>query len=156
MKKRIALLIAIFVCIVFLGACDRTYKKADKLQPTQIESVNGFEGIAMTIKKGTVSSTGLAVILENYSDREFVYAPIINLEVKIDDMWYQVPVLNYIDYNMALSCLEPGDDKELDFNWEYEYGKLGKGKYRVILYEQILAESEESEWLTLAAEFEIE
>lgn len=146
----------ILVSIIFLCACDRTYKNVDKLEPTRIETVNGLESITMSIKEGTVSPTGLSVILENHSDREFVYVPLISLEVQIDEIWYQVPVLNYVTYDMGLSSLDPGDEKELDFNWEYEYGKLGKGKYRAILSEQSHTVPEESDQFFLAAEFEIE
>jgi hypothetical protein len=161
MKKSTALVIVILVSIFLFSACDRTFSKTDKLEPTQIGTVNGLESITMTIKEETVSAAGLSVILENYSDREFVYVPLISLEVQIDDMWYQVPVLHEITYDMALSWLSPGDQKELKFNWEYEYGKLDRGKYRAVLYEQFQAVSEESaiyggtERLILAAEFEI-
>jgi hypothetical protein len=161
MKKSIALVIVILVSIIFFSACDRTFKKADKLEPTQIGTVNGLESISMTIKEGTVSSTGLSVIIKNHSDREFVYVPIFNMEVQIDDMWYQVPVLYDVTYDLALSWLSPGDEKELKFDWEYEHGKLGRGKYRVVLYEQMHAISEDapvyggSDRLILAAEFEI-
>ncbi len=161
MKKSTALVLAIFVGIFFFGACDKTINKADKLEPTRIETVNGFDDITMTIVDGTVSATGMSVILDNHSDRDFVYVPVINLEVQIDDMWYEVPVLNDITYSMALSLLSPGDEKELKLDWEHEYGKLGRGKYRAVLYEQKSAISDGSavyggpERLILAAEFEI-
>lgn len=155
LKKGISIIVIVLMSITFLCACSKTHNNADKLVPSLVGAVNSSEGITMTIVDGTVSPTGMSVVLKNNSDREFVYVPLINLEVQMDDMWYEVPVLNDITYDMALSSLDLGAEKELALNWEHEYGKLGKGKYRAVLSEQSHTVPEGAEIRFLAAEFEI-
>ncbi|WP_261176872.1 immunoglobulin-like domain-containing protein [Anaerobacillus sp. CMMVII] len=103
-------------------------------EPTIYESVNNINGVTMIVKEGTVSSTGLTVTLENNSDKHCIYGEHFQLEKRIKGQWYQVPValdgnygFNDIGYELASS-----DVREWAVDWEWLYGSLDKGEYRMV------------------------
>lgn len=157
MKKGIGIIALVLVSIFAFTGCTRTYRKPDKLEPTQIENVNNIGGVTMTIKEGSVSPTTIGLIIENNSCREFRYVPLTSLEINIDDKWYEVPEINVIYYDMAQEFLESGKKAEIEADWEDLYGSLGKGKYRSIVYlEEYFRGSSEPDLYCLAAEFELD
>lgn len=103
-------------------------------KPAPIETVNNFDGVTMTVKKGTVSSTELTLAFENCSKSQCIYGEGFGLEKKINGSWYQVPVAidgNYgfhsIGYNLA-----SGDNGERVVKWGWLYGNLDTGEYRIV------------------------
>ena len=88
----------------------------------------------MTVKKGTASSTELTVAFENNSNSQCIYSEYFWLEKKINGRWYQVPVaidgnygFNDIGYDLA-----SGDDGEWAVDWDWLYGSLDTGEYRIV------------------------
>ena len=111
---------------------DKTNK--DGLKPTIYETVNNFPGVTMTIKEGTVTPNGLTVIFENKSKSEATYGEFFAIEKKIEGKWYQLAVViegnyafNSIGYN-----LNPEEKKEFEVNWNWLYGSLDVGEYRIV------------------------
>jgi len=103
-------------------------------KPTPYETVNNFDGVTMTVKKGTASPTGLTVAFENNSNSQCIYGQYFLLEKKINGRWYQVPVaidgsygFNDIGYTLA-----SGDDGEWAVDWDWLYGSLDAGEYRIV------------------------
>jgi len=103
-------------------------------KPTPYETVNNFDGVTMTVKKGTASSTELTVVFENNSNSQCIYSEYFWLEKKINGRWYQVPVaidgnygFNDIGYDLA-----SGDDGEWAVDWDWLYGSLDTGEYRIV------------------------
>lgn len=60
---------------------------------SEFETVNDIDDVSMILDEGTVLPTRLTVILENHSDREYIYTEYMWLEKKIDGEWYQVPTI---------------------------------------------------------------
>lgn len=104
------------------------------LEPTKYETVNNFDGVTMTIKEGTVSSSGLTVKFNNNSQNQCIYGEHYSLEQKIDSHWYQVPVVIKGEYgfNDIGYELTPGNERELAVDWKWLYGSLEKGEYRIV------------------------
>lgn len=126
-----------------------------KLKSTKYETVNNLEGVTMTVKEGTVSSTGLSLIFENNSESRCIYGEAFVLEKKLDDKWYEVPVVLEGDYGFEDIGYElnPGDQREWTVDWEWLYGSLDAGEYRIV--KDILDFRERGNYDTyyLAAEF---
>lgn len=103
-------------------------------EPTTYETVNKFAGVTMTVKKGTVSSTGLTVAFENNSDKQCIYGEYFLLEKKINEKWYQIPVVIDGDYgfNDIGYDLASGKEGEWKVNWDWLYGSLDTGEYRIV------------------------
>ncbi len=103
-------------------------------KPTLYETVNNFDGVTMTVKKETALSAKLTVIFKNNSSSQCIYGEYYCLEKKINGRWYQVPVVidgsygfNSIGYDLA-----SGDDREWVADWDWLYGSLGAGEYRIV------------------------
>jgi len=126
-------------------------------EPTIYETVDNLDGVTMNAKNGTVSSTGLIVTLENNSDQQYVYGEEFMLEKEIEENWYQVPVItadygfNDIGYNLASSEVE-----ELAIDWDWLYGSLDTGKYRIVKGILDVREPGDYEKYFLTAEFKID
>lgn len=103
-------------------------------EPTQYKTVNNFEGVTMIVKKGTESATKLTLEFENNSSSQCIYGDRFCLEKKINGRWHQVPVtikgnygFNAIGYNLAT-----GEAGERVVDWNWLYGSLDTGEYRIV------------------------
>lgn len=120
--------------IIFLLGCGSEATDRADWEPTLYETVNNLEGVTMVVKKGSISSTGLTVTFKNSSDRHCVFGEDFLLEKEIEGSWYQVPItldenygFNAIGYDLA-----PSEVKEWTVDWDWLYGNLDTGKYRII------------------------
>ncbi|WP_431804550.1 immunoglobulin-like domain-containing protein [Halobacillus andaensis] len=88
----------------------------------------------MSVKEGTVSSTGLTVILENNSEKQCTYGEHFLLEKKMEGRWYQVPIA--LDGNYGFEDigydLDSSDSREWTVDWDWLYGGLEPGEYRIV------------------------
>ena len=100
--------------------------------PSTYETVNNFDGVTMTVKKGTATSTGLTVVIENDSSSQCTYGVFIELEKKINEIWYGSCLYWYCRFNCIGYDLSPGDCREWAVDWNWLYGSLESGKYRII------------------------
>ncbi len=156
-KFKIGKLMCVLICIavfsVLLAGCEENKEETD-WEPTDHEIVNNAEDITMTIKKGTVSPTGLTVIIKNDSEGEVTYGEPYELEKEINGAWYKVPVLveDYAFIEIAY-VLQPGESNEWKVDWEWLYGSLEEGKYRIIKEVLNYREPGDTDRFYLAAEF---
>lgn len=86
--------------------------------------------VSISIKEGTLTNTGATLILTNNSDKEFQYGDSYEIEIKKGKKWYKINVKLY--FNLPAFFLKSKESKEIELNWENEYGKLAKGTYRII------------------------
>ena len=72
--------------------------------------------------------------IKNNSDKECIYGEFFLLEQKFNNSWYEVPVI--IDGNYGFNSigyeLSPGDSGEWEIDWDWLYGSLEAGQYRII------------------------
>lgn len=135
MKK--IFIFAIMLLVSFLlVACDN--ENSDSLETndwetTQYDAVNNFDGVSMTVKEDSVSSVELTVIFENNSDKQGVYGEDFLLEKEIKGDWYQVPtIIDDYGFNEIGYELPPSKIDEFTIDWDWLYGSLDTGKYRVV------------------------
>ena len=112
-----------------LTACSKE-SEAD-WPPSTFETVNDLEGVTMSVKQSSVSPTGLTIVMSNRTDRSFSYGEFFSLDKKVNDNWVEVPVIGGAFTDPALH-LNAKHTKEWDINWEWLYGELTKGDYRII------------------------
>jgi hypothetical protein len=154
MKKSLYLFACLAISLALLSGCgnyndktsateaEKTLTKATSSQsidktnskPTPYKTVNNYDNITVTIKKGTLSPTGLTLVFENDSNKDCLYGEMFELEKKINGGWHQVPVVmddNYgfdaIGYSLA-----SGEDSEWAVDWNWLYGSLDAGEYRIV------------------------
>ncbi|WP_211274594.1 immunoglobulin-like domain-containing protein [Anaerobacillus arseniciselenatis] len=130
------MLFCVALSLTLLSGCGSSSNspKGTDWKPTMYETVNNLDGVSMIVKEGTVSSTGLTVIFENNSDKQCIYGEYFLLEKKIEGRWYEVPIVldgnygfNDIGYELA-----PSDAREWEVDWEWLYGSLDTGDYRIV------------------------
>ncbi|WP_164670054.1 immunoglobulin-like domain-containing protein [Virgibacillus doumboii] len=136
MKRCLSFLFCLAIGLTLLAGCGGNGNSAETTdwEPTIYETVNNFDGVTMIVKKETVSSTGLTVTFKNTSDKQYTYGDPFLLEKKIKGSWYQVPIalddnygFNDIGYDLA-----PSDVSEWTVDWDWLYGNLKTGEYRIV------------------------
>ena len=153
-QMKIRFLLMLIVCATFgLVGCSNEKQGL----PTSHEAVNNLEGVTMRIKEGTASSTGMTVVLENKTDKKITYGTPYTLEKSSDGNWFEVlDILNgnyaFIDigYN-----LDPSSTNEWEVDWQWLYGKLDKGEYRLVKDVSDFRQAGDFDRYYLAVEFEI-
>lgn len=102
-------------------------------EPSTYETVNDLVGVIMVVKDGTVSPAGLTVTFENSSDKQCTYGEYFLLEKKINEKWFQVPtVIDNYGFNSIGYELAPGKNGEWKIDWDWLYGNLDTGEYRIV------------------------
>lgn len=135
MKKYLCSLLFMAMSLLLLSSCGlEQLPKTKGWKPTIYEAFNNFKGVTMTIKEGTISSTGLTVILENNSDKQGLFGEDFSLEKNINGKWYQVPISTDENYgfNSIGYDLPSSDVKEWNASWDELYGSLEAGEYRIV------------------------
>ncbi|MDE5414257.1 immunoglobulin-like domain-containing protein [Alkalihalobacterium chitinilyticum] len=136
MKSYFCWLFCVVLSLMLLAGCGSSSDspKGTEWEPTIYETVNNLDGVTMIVEDGTVSSTGLTVIVENNSDKQCIYGEYFLLEKKIEGRWYQVPValdgeygFNDIGYD-----LDSSDVREWAVDWDWLYGSVDPGDYRIV------------------------
>ena len=151
MKKR---LLIIFLCgVMALGVtgCGKPKNELDIGDKSDIKVSQN--DVIMTIKEGTLTNKSATLVLTNYSDKNFQYGSPYEIEIKKDGEWHKINVELY--FNMPVFQLSAKESKEIELDWENEYGKLAKGTYRII--KEIDYEYKEGKYETfnVAVEFTI-
>lgn len=128
-----------------------------KLEPTKHETVNTLDGVTMKVKEETVSTTGLTIKFENSSDKQYIYSEDFLLERKIEGKWYEVPIVLGGPYGFDEPGYEinPEHVSEWTVDWEWLYGSLDAGDYRIIKSVIDVKKPRDFEKQYLAAEFTI-
>lgn len=109
--------------------------------------------VSMTIKEGTLSKAGATVILNNNSDKEYLYGTSYEIEVMKNEEWYKIDAVLY--FTSIAYSLEPHESVELTLNWQEGYGKLDSGTYRIIKNVDALKEDGSYDNYDIAVEFSI-
>ena len=120
MKKSIALILAL-VCTVLFAGCAK--------QSTYISAQ--FENVKISI--ADVSSTGATVKIKDTNNDPYVYGEWYKIEKQKDGNWYDVKTV-ISDYGFNEIGYLPNNNGEVEFkiDWEWLYGKLPSGKYRLL------------------------
>ena len=159
--KRIVVLICV-LSLMLLSGCKKSENPdsqiEENLMPSQFESINDFEGVSMKVIDDSASPIGLTVLFENDSDKSCIYGSYYLLEKKIADKWYEVPVVFEGDYGFdAVGFpLEPSQTSEWPVEWEWLYGILDTGDYRIVKDVLDFRGTGDFDTYYLAAEFSVE
>ena len=107
----------------------------------------------MTIKEGTLTNKSATLVLTNHSDKNFQYGNPYEIEIKKDGEWHKINA--ELNFDMPAFPLSSKESKEIELDWENEYGKLTEGTYRIIKEIDYEYEEEKYENFNIAVEFNI-
>ena len=159
MKNKITFLLVLSTSALLFSACQGLNNdEPTDLEESVLDEVDRFDGVSMSAIENSVSPTGMTVEFENDSEQQVIYSEDILLEEQIDDICYQVPVVIEEDYgfNDIGYELNPGEQQSIDIDWEWLYGELGEGQYRLVKRVLDFRGTGDFDEHPLAAEFEID
>ena len=121
MKKINALVLVLVSIIIFAAGC----LKPSTYQTTEIQnvSINIFD----------VTSTDATVIIKASNPSPYVYGEWYEIEREKDGTWYEVKTI-ISNYGFNEIGYIPNNNGEVEFkiNWEWLYGELPEGNYRLL------------------------
>lgn len=124
MKKRL-IIIGIVVLIFILGIYIIYKKKAP--------SVTTIENVSIEIKDGTLSNRGASIVITNNSDKKITFGEDFSLEKNIFGKWIKMKTKTEDLWTELVAYeVNPNESHEYEQIWETWYGRLGKGKYRLV------------------------
>lgn len=124
MKK---IFVCIILCLCLTGCSNNTAKDQDVITYEISEIAN----ITMTIDN--VTPTGATILITDNTGEENVYGEWYRIEKFENETWQEVeivaenPVFTSIGY-----LLDENNQLELQVNWDWLYGSLNSGRYRLI------------------------
>ena len=128
MKKTILTILLCGIMVLGMTGCGKQKNEFDIGNKSDIK--NSQNDVIMTIKEGTLTNKSATLVLTNNSDKNFQYGNTYEIEIKKDGEWHKINV--ELNFTLPAFHLLPKESKEIELNWENEYGKLSKGTYRII------------------------
>ncbi len=107
------------------------------LMRTNVTESNNYAGVAMTVDDSTLSNTGISVVVKNETEKELTFGEEYTLEKKILGQWYQVMykpkmIFKPVAWEAIGYPIAPNSERIFEINWEWLYGNLSKGTYRIV------------------------
>ena len=151
MKKTILTILLCGVMVLGMTGCGKQKNEFDIGNKSDIKISQN--DVIMTIKEGTLTNKSATLVLTNNSDNNFQYGNPYEIEIKKDGEWHKINAELY--FNLLLFQLSAKESKEIELDWENEYGKLAKGTYRIIKGIDYEYEEGKYETFNVAIEFTI-
>lgn len=117
------------------------------------EEVNNFDGVTMTMEK--YKATEGDVEIHNGRDKEIQFGEYYDIQMLSDGQWYCIKLPEELAYNMVAYVVEPGETRIWQVDWEYAYGQLPAGEYRMVKDVMDYRAPGDFDKYYLATEFEI-
>lgn len=132
MKKLI--LICLIISFAFFGiACHKSEKLKTELSESKYGLFNELEGVTLNVKDKSTQQSGLTVIIHNNTKDEFLYDPFYCVEKSKSGKWYQVPeITENASFGLIGYALKANSSAVVEIDWEWLYGDLEVGNYRII------------------------
>ena len=91
------------------------------------------DDITMTIKKGTLTSTGATIIIKDTSGDENTFGDWYRIDKKEKNKWMeQQPIIENYGFNLMGYLIDENNEVVLNTDWEWLYGRLPTGEYRIV------------------------
>jgi hypothetical protein len=130
--KRISSLVLIGIFCFTLVGCANESKNDSVNIGEESKYVLRDDLVSMSVNEESVTNYKATFILINHTDETYDYGEPYSIEYEKDGIWYEIIPINDMNFNMIAYILEPKGSKEITVDWEYHYGKLIPGKYRII------------------------
>lgn len=157
--KRILIIILCGFMMIGITGCGKK-EKVNNIGYVQIDSESDIKitnrGVDFKLKEETLTNSNGVFIIENNSDFKVGYGESYGIEKEVDGKWYNLKTISDRVFNVPLYTLYLTKSAEEYINFEYGYGKLTSGKYRVVKDALFLYDNDKTEDFLIAVEFTIE
>lgn len=133
MKRWFALLLSL-VCALGLAACSGQPHTANSPEP---EEASGAKDWGVTLSARHITPTGMTLVISQSGGEvsgQLQYGDSFALETLSAGAWEAVPYIvpeDSVSWYAIAYLLAPGQESEKEINWEYIYGSLPAGTYRL-------------------------
>lgn len=101
------------------------------VQAPWTEEVNTFSGAALHFEKYSATVGDLEFI--NHSDRDLQYGEWFDIQRKVNNEWYSLSyIIENVAFHQVAYLLPEGETSIKPITWEWMYGELPPGKYRIV------------------------
>lgn len=107
-------------------------KKKENLMNKCSIKIDDLENVSMTIKEDTLTNKGATVIITDTSDRNNIYGEGYQLEKEENGVWVEMKPKHDMTFISIGYSVNENHTLELKVNWDYHYGTLESGKYRIL------------------------
>ena len=156
MKSRNKIVILVlFMLIIYNFLMLQKHREMFEVK-SDIEVIDTSDLIEIYVLEDTITSTGLTYCVKNNGESRVSFGASYSLERFKMGNWYKVPTLSgtiaypAIEYNIS-----KGEEQQYSQNWSYTYGKLPKGKYRLVKKMRKAADTTKGYAFWVAAEFDV-
>lgn len=118
-----------------------------------IEEESGKGKVALRVEAESVGAADGTFYIENTTDRTYYYGDDYTIQKKEGKNWISLKTKDGIGWNDLAYILEPGTEQSLELSWEWAYGTLSAGTYR--LQKEVYCETDRSADETVSVEFEV-
>lgn len=116
------------------------------------------KNVTLSLKEGTLTNKGVTLILKNDSKISYSYGEPYYIEQEKEGKWRKLETIHDMVFNMPAWELETGKSVELSIDWEYGYGQLESGNYRIVkeIFKESTSNINNSVSFNVYAKFEID
>lgn len=127
MKKVLKYGIIILLIVLLLLAIWFIFK------PEKQELEQYLENVVMTIKDGTLTNKGATIIITDPSGDIHTYGDFFRIDEFKDNEWVPLkPIIDDYGFNAIGYHVDENNKLEMNIDWEWLYGELKSGKYRLV------------------------
>lgn len=107
-------------------------KSVDDFRELLIKLGYDEENKPITMNISRLTNKGLTLTIKNHMNNKYQYGEPYSLELKENDKWNSVePIKDNCAFIAIAYSLKAKQETEIKVNWEYCYGKLPAGQYRI-------------------------
>ena len=115
--------VVVFVLVLFLLITGCSNSKETKLSNIKNVSIN----------ISNVSPSGATILIKDTNKNPYKYEEWYEIETKISNKWVKVnPVIKEYGFNLVEYNVNENNEVEFKIDWEWLYGKLEPGNYRLL------------------------
>ena len=132
MKKRLkTILIVIGIVILLLSILAiSTMSYFETLNESEY-NITEVENVSTSITD--ISQTGATIIIKDTNVIKYTYGEWYKMEKEMDGVWYELPTkIKEYGFDSKGYNVDEKNEVKFDINWEWLYGKLPTGSYRII------------------------
>ena len=128
MKKVLSCILAALIAVSAMAGCAKTAKTELTKSACEVTEV---ENVSMSISE--ITPTGAKLIIKDTNESPNVYGEWFAVETKSGSDWYELqPVIEDYGFNDLGYLPNENGEVTFDVDWEWLYGKLPQGTYRII------------------------
>lgn len=118
-------------------------------------NINENNLVSISVNEESITNSKAIFVLVNHTDETYIYGEPYFIEYEKDSIWYELTPINNMDFNYIAYILKSKESREIVVDWEYHYGKLAPGKYRIIkdVFRDLDIPIEPSDKVYIGAEF---